>query len=200
MVGHCHWSSVVISQTLVSKVASLSIQTESDRVGEGIRLWLNPYRPSDDELEIQFENYGKKVSYFSGTVKLHIETTQFLDPFVPVFTCTINVYQMKIRQSGRTIMNWTPLLISLQNTNDALDIFFLHYAELESDCSTSHILRRHNPRLVGPWTLHILLEPVCQVDFLPQRFRCLSLSSYCVCSRFITRRGGTKATTKESSL
>ena len=100
MVGHCHWSSVVISQTLVSKVASLSIQTESDRVGEGIRLWLNPYRPSDDELEIQFENYGKKVSYFSGTVKLHIETTK-----IPRSLCAC-FYMYNKRLSNENQTKW----------------------------------------------------------------------------------------------
>ena len=147
MVGHCHWSSVVISQTLVSKVASLSIQTESDRVGEGIRLWLNPYRPSDDELEIQFENYGKKVSYFSGTVKLHIETTQFLDPFVPVFTCTINVYQMKIRQRENDHELDASAYIS-PKYKQYFGYFLLHFMELESDCSTSQKLR-HSPCLIG---------------------------------------------------
>ena len=120
VIGH-QWS--FLRPLWARWLPSLSRQSQTEW-GEGIWLWLNPYRPSDDELEIQFENYGKKVSYFSGTVKLHIETTQFLNPFVPVFTCTINVYQMKIRQSGRMIMNWTPLLISLQNTNNTLDIFF----------------------------------------------------------------------------
>ena len=74
VIGH-QWS--FLRPLWARWLPSVSRQSQTEW-GEGIRLWLNPYRPSDDELEIQFENYGKKVSYFSGTVKLHIETTQFL--------------------------------------------------------------------------------------------------------------------------